>query len=306
MAHAAAPGRDPDAAIRTDLLEKRYGRRVALHGLSLTVPRGSVFGFLGPNGAGKTTAVKLLLGLVRPTAGEGMVLGGPIGDPSARRRIGYLPELFRYQEWLSAREVLRSHAVLAGLGRERIAAATDSALELVGLEGEGRRRVGAFSKGMQQRLGLAAALIGEPELVVLDEPTSALDPVGRHEVRGIIQGLRHRGATVFLNSHLLTEIEAVCDEVAVVDHGRVIASGRLDELLQARGAEVAVDGLDSAAVARLGGSMAAPGAAIFPDIAESDVPELVAAIVASGGRVYRVTPRKASLEQIFLDWLEVR
>ena len=306
MAHAAAPGRDPDAAIRTDLLEKRYGRRVALHGLSLTVPRGSVFGFLGPNGAGKTTAVKLLLGLVRPTAGEGMVLGGPIGDPSARRRIGYLPELFRYQDWLSAREVLRSHAVLSGLGRERIAAATDSALELVGLEGEGRRRVGAFSKGMQQRLGLAAALIGEPELVVLDEPTSALDPVGRHEVRGIIQGLRHRGATVFLNSHLLTEIEAVCDEVAVVDHGRVIASGRLDELLQARGAEVAVDGLDSAAVARLGGTMAAPGAAIFPDIAESDVPELVAAIVANGGRVYRVTPRKASLEQIFLDWLEVR
>lgn len=296
----------PTAAIRTELLERRYGRRVALQGLSLVVPRGSVFGFLGPNGAGKTTAVKLLLGLVRPTAGEGMVLGLPIGDPVARRRIGYLPELFRYQDWLTGREVLRSHAALAGLRQAQRGEEVDRALEAVGLAGDGRRRVGAFSKGMQQRLGLAVALLGEPELIVLDEPTSALDPLGRHQVRGIIQGLRARGATVFLNSHLLTEIEAVCDEVAVIDRGRVIAQGQLTDLLQAKGVLVQVTGLTAEEIAALGGSLGEEGTARFPDLAESDVPELVAAIVARGGRIHAVLPQRASLEERFLNWLEVR
>jgi len=295
-----------DAAIRTELLARRYGRRTALEGLSLSVPRGAVFGFLGPNGAGKTTAVKLLLGLVRPTGGEGMVLGRRLGDPAARRRIGYLPELFRYQDWLSAREVLEAHAALIGLPRAARRAQAERMLERVALGRDGLRRVGAFSKGMQQRLGLAVALLGDPELVVLDEPTSALDPVGRHDVRGIIQSLRAEGRTVFLNSHLLSEVEAVCDEVAVIDHGRVVAQGSLPALLAVTGVEVEVEGLGEEAIAALGGRFTPPRTALFPDLGEAEIPALVAALVARDGRIHAVRPQRQSLEQRFLDWLEVR
>src|SRR5919202_5916946 len=218
-------------AIYTLELAKRYRTVTALAGLTMTVPRGGGFGFLGPNGAGKTTAVKLLVGLTRPTSGEGLVLGAPLGDLRARRRIGYLPELFRYQDWLSAREVLRLHCALAGIPHERRAREIGEALATVGLATRANDRVGTFSKGMQQRLGLGVALLGRPELVLLDEPTSALDPVGRHDVREIIRELKQRGTTVFLNSHLLSEVEQVCDRVAVVDHGRVIATGPLAELV---------------------------------------------------------------------------
>src|SRR5437016_6077669 len=197
----------------------------------MTVPRGEIFGFLGPNGAGKTTSVKLLLGLLRPTSGEAWLLGETIGDLKTRRRIGYLPELFRYQGWLTAREVLALHCDLAPLERSTWREEIKRALETVGLTDRGDSRVSTFSKGMQQRLGLGAALLGKPELVFLDEPTSALDPVGRHDVREIIRGLASRGTAVFLNSHLLSEVEQVCDRVAVVDHGRVIASGTMDGLL---------------------------------------------------------------------------
>ena len=217
--------------IETDGLAKRYGRTDALVDLSMQVDAGEVFGFLGPNGAGKTTAVKLLLGLARPTGGGGTVLDAPIGDRLARRRIGYLPELFRYQPWLRAREVLALHGRLIGGGADRSRAAIDRVLDEVGLLDRADDVVGAFSKGMQQRLGLGVALLGSPALIVLDEPTSALDPVGRADVRSIIRRARDAGATIFLNSHLLTEVERVCDRVAIVDHGRVLASGRLDDLL---------------------------------------------------------------------------
>ena len=226
----------PAAAIETTDLAKRYGRITALVGLSMRVERGSIFGFLGPNGAGKTTAVKLLLGLARPTSGEALVLGAPISDgpahQAARRRIGYLPELFRYQGWLSAREVLDAHCALTGIDREARPREIASALETVGLAARADDRVQGFSKGMQQRLGLGVALLGSPELIVLDEPTSALDPVGRRDVREIVRGLRERGTTVFLNSHLLSEVERVCDHVAIVNEGRVLATGALDELVR--------------------------------------------------------------------------
>ena len=236
-------------AISTHDLAKRYGGVTALAGLTMTVPRGEVFGFLGPNGAGKTTSVKLLLGLARPSGGEGRVLGAPLGDRESRRRIGYLPELFRYQEWLSAREVLALHAALLDLPRGERGAAIGEALTLVGLAARGDDRVGTFSKGMQQRLGLGVALLGRPELVLLDEPTSALDPVGRHDVREIIRHLRARGVAVFLNSHLLGEVEQVCDRVAIVDHGRVVATGSLDELLGGtQEVRLRVTGLDAAAM----------------------------------------------------------
>ena len=223
-----------DAAIETTALAKRYGSTTALAGLTMHVPAGHVFGFLGPNGAGKTTAVKLLLGLARPTAGGGTVLGRPLGDRAARARIGYLPELFRYQAWLTARDVLGLHASLAGLPHGDRRAAIGDALAMVGLADRGDDRVGTFSKGMQQRLGLGVALLGRPDLVFLDEPTSALDPIGRQDVRAVIRALRDRGTAVFLNSHLLTEVERVCDAVAIVDHGTVVAAGTLDELLRSR------------------------------------------------------------------------
>src|SRR5215210_1475746 len=174
-------------AIETADLRKRYGDVDALAGLSMSVGRGEVFGFLGPNGAGKTTTVKILLGLARPTSGSGKVLGAPMGDLGTRRRIGYLPELFRYQPWLKAREVLTLHAELMGLPRARRRAAAEEALGIVGLADRAGDQVGKLSKGMQQRLGLGTALIGDPALVILDEPTSALDPVGRVDVRQIVR-----------------------------------------------------------------------------------------------------------------------
>src|SRR5256712_9283435 len=206
----------------------------------MTVPRGEVFGFLGPNGGGKARGVKLLLGLLKPSSGEGWLLGRRVGALRPRRRIGYLPELFRYQGWLSAGEVLALHCELAPLPRSSWKDEIGGTLETVGLSDRGNDRVSTFSKGMQQRLGLGAALLGEPELVFLDEPTSALDPVGRHDVREIIRGLASRGTAVFLNSHLLSEGEQVCDRVAAADHGRVIASGAMDELL--RGTTVRLGG----------------------------------------------------------------
>ena len=223
--HASSP------AVHTIELRKQYRRTVALQGISMTVGRGEVFGFLGPNGAGKTTAVKLLLGLVHPSGGQAMVLGAPAGDVETRRKIGYLPELFRFQAWLSAREVLLLHCRLLRLPRQRWTGSVDGALATVGLSERGQDKVGAFSKGMQQRLGLGVALLGDPELVVLDEPTSALDPVGRHQVREVIREFRERGTTVFLNTHLLEEVEQVCDRVAVIDKGRTIATGTLAELV---------------------------------------------------------------------------
>jgi ABC-2 type transport system ATP-binding protein len=307
MAAAPAIGAAADSpAIHTVDLSKRFGSTVALAGLSMTVPRGEIFGFLGPNGAGKTTSVKLLLGLLRPTSGEAWLLGEAIGDLKTRKRIGYLPELFRYQGWLAAREVLALHCELAPLDRSTWREEITNALETVGLSDRADDRVSTFSKGMQQRLGLAAALLGKPELVFLDEPTSALDPVGRHDVREIIRGLSARGTAVFLNSHLLSEVEQVCDRVAVVDHGRVIASGTMDELLSGTAVRVRVSGLDGAARTKLAGfgPLDDEGDHLtFTRLDVERVPELVSTIVALGGRIYEVAPRHQTLEDRFLQLL---
>jgi len=298
-------------AIRTDELAKRYGKITALAGLTMSIPAGDVFGFLGPNGAGKTTAVKLLLGLARPTSGEGWVLGAPLSDRAAHRRarrgVGYLPELFRYQHWLSAREVLRVHCELIGLDRAVWDAEIKDALGIVGLTDRADDRVGGYSKGMQQRLGLGVALLGRPALVLLDEPTSALDPVGRHDVREIIRALKARGTTVFLNSHLLTEVEQVCDRVAIVDKGRVIQVGTLGELLTTDAVRVRATGLENGAheALRAFGELQREGEwIVVRGIAPDRVPELVRAIVERGGRVYAVEPRHESLEDRFLSLLE--
>ncbi len=291
-------------AIEVTDLRKRYGPIEALAGLTMTVGRGEVFGFLGPNGAGKTTTVKLLLGLARPTGGAGKVLGAPLGDLRARRKIGYLPELFRYQPWLKAREVLTLHAELMGMPRSRRQKAADDALGIVGLADRAGDLVGRFSKGMQQRLGLGVALLGEPALVVLDEPTSALDPVGRVDVRGIVRSAADRGAAVFLNSHLLSEVEQVCDRVAIIDHGRVVASGELDDVLGQAETQIRVTGLsesDLPAVERFGPPTLEGDLLSIRPMAADAVPELVAQLVSMGAKISEVRSGRSSLEQRFLE-----
>jgi ABC-2 type transport system ATP-binding protein len=301
--------------IETDRLAKRYGRSDALIDLTMEVGAGEVFGFLGPNGAGKTTAVKLLLGLARPTGGRGTVLDAPLGDRTIRRRIGYLPELFRYQPWLRAREVVELHMRLRGGEGRRAAqgggdetrgnAEVQRVLEVVGLSDRADDVVGTFSKGMQQRLGLAVALVGRPELIVLDEPTSALDPVGRADVRSIIRALRDAGTTVFLNSHLLTEVERVCDRVAIVDRGRVLASGGLDSLLGTPTVRIRVTDLPSDALSGLEpfGRLASgdDGWLTFEGVAAERVPDLVAAIVKRGGRIHAVDQGRSTLEDRYFE-----
>jgi ABC-2 type transport system ATP-binding protein len=272
----------PGDAIAARALAKRYGRIDALHDLTLRVARGECLGFLGPNGAGKSTAVKMLVGLVRPTGGAAEVLGKPVGDRAVRARIGYLPELFRYPDWLAAREVLAFHARLLRL--DGAAREIDAVLGEVGLRERAADRVGTFSKGMQQRLGLAVALLGAPEIVFLDEPTSALDPVGRSDVRALIERLRARGTTVFLNSHLLGEVERVCDRVCVVDRGRVVAEGPVDALTGARrGVRVLLD----------------DGWRDF-DCAPAEIPDLIARLVREGARIHAVEPNQTTLEDRFL------
>ena len=296
----------PAAAVETHELRKEFGRIVALAGLTMTVPRGEVFGFLGPNGAGKTTAVKLLLGLSRPTGGQGRILGAALGDVATRRRIGYLPELFRYQGWMTAREVLALHCELARLPRPDWQPAIGDVLGLVGLTDRADDRTETFSKGMQQRLGLAVALLGRPDLVILDEPTSALDPVGRQDVRAIIGALRDRGTTVFLNSHLLTEVERVCDRVAIVDRGRVIAELTMAELTRESGVGIRVTGEDGVGreVAARYGQTRVDGEWLYVDgVAEASVPALVADLVARGGAIHAVVPTRHTLEERFMSLL---
>jgi ABC-2 type transport system ATP-binding protein len=291
--------------IDTEGLAKRFGQTDALIDLTMRIEPGEVFGFLGPNGAGKTTAVKLLLGLARPTGGHGTVLGAPLGDRVARRRIGYLPEQFRYQPWLRAREVLELHRRLIGGDIDRSASAIDTILADVGLLDRANDAVGGFSKGMQQRLGLGVALLGAPALVVLDEPTSALDPVGRADVRSIIRRARDAGSTIFLNSHLLTEVERVCDRVAIIDHGGVVASGRLDDLLGESSVRIRATDLPKTATAsldRFGRVVASDdGWLSIAGIDRDAIPDLVAAIVRAGGRVHAVDAGRATLEDRYME-----
>jgi ABC-2 type transport system ATP-binding protein len=288
-------------------LRKRYGRQPAVDDVGFTVGRGEVVGLLGPNGAGKTTVIKLLLGLVRPDAGEVLLLGRPAREPASRARVGYLPELFRYQPWLTAAEVLRLHVRLAGV--DVAAGERREALAMVSLADRADDRVGGFSKGMQQRLGLAVALVARPELVVLDEPTSALDPIGRADVRDLLLALKARGVAVLLNSHLIGEVERVCDRVVILDKGRVAASGTLAELLGQRELRLRLGNVGPDAEARLAaaGRLLRSGdsftVALPADEAASAVPELVADLVALGVRVHAVEPGRISLEERLLDIL---
>lgn len=273
---------EPPALLATGL-RKRYGSVVALDDVSLSVAPGELVGLVGANGAGKSTLVKISCGLVRPTTGTVTVCGAPAGSREARRHLGYLAELFRFPGWCSASEILVLHQRLAGSSGGQ--AERDELLELVGLSDVAGRRVERMSKGMQQRLGIAQALVGEPKLLLLDEPTSALDPAGRRAIRAVLLELRDRGIAVLINSHLLGELERVCDRVAILAHGKVVADGRPHELTQSGGVEI----------------QTGTGSRHFPDAGRDDIPRIVASLVADGVDIYEVTLVRSTLEDAYLE-----
>ena len=294
------------AAIEIHSLRKVFGEKVAVADLTLMVERGEVFGFLGPNGAGKTTAVKMLLGLIAPTSGEGKLLGLPLGDHMGRERVGFLPEHFRFHDWLTAEEFLRLHGELYRMSSDRLGRRVPELLDLVGLAPHAGKRLRTFSKGMLQRIGLAQALLNDPELVLLDEPTSGLDPVGRRLVRDIIHDLRKGGTTVFLNSHLLSEVEITCDRVAFIKHGVVLRTSILQELVEGElTVEVRARGLTSevlSGLSRWSPSVRADGEHLSLTLAgEADLPEINRYLVERGVDVYSLSPQNISLEDLFIQ-----
>ena len=270
-------------ALAVTELRKRYGKLDALRGVGLEVAPGELFGLLGPNGAGKSTLVKIACGLVRPTAGSAEIAGAPAGSPAAHAALGYLAELFRFPEWLTADELLALHQSLAR--SEGGAAERAELLSLVGLTEASGKRVGAMSKGMQQRLGIAQAMVGSPRLLLLDEPTSALDPAGRRTVRRLLEELRSRGVAVLLNSHLLSEVELVCDRVAIISRGEVVAAGSPRELSRPGGIEIET----------------ATGTRVFETASRDDAPAIVRDLVASGEEIYGVRVLSSSLEDAYLE-----
>jgi ABC-2 type transport system ATP-binding protein len=270
-------------ALQATQVRKSYGPVEALKGLDLEVGEGELVGLLGPNGAGKSTLVKIACGLVRPSGGSARVVGAPAGSPEAHAALGYLAELFRFPDWLSADELLALHQRLAG--SEGGAGERERLLAAVGLAEAAGRRVAAMSKGMQQRLGLAQALVGQPRLLLLDEPTSALDPAGRRTVRRLLEDLRGQGVAVLLNSHLLSEVELVCDRVAIIARGELVAAGTPDELSHAGGVEVET----------------ASGRRLFERARREDAPGIVRDLVAAGEQVYGVHVLRSSLEDAYLE-----
>lgn len=299
---------DPVPAVAAQRLRKSYGNVLAVADIDMTVSPGEVFGLLGPNGAGKTTLVKILVGLARADAGAAAIFGLPAGSLGAKRRLGFLPELFRFHDWMTATEFLEFHGRLAGLKRSEAAGRARLLLEKVGMAARADSRLAAFSKGMLQRMGIAQALMGRPDIVFLDEPTSALDPIGRRDVRDLIRELKTEGVTVFLNSHLLSEIETVCDRVAILNRGVVVAEGDLDSLLSARTLMVKVGSFDAerlrSAVEDFGLASAQNGELLFNLVSEDRIPEVVRRLVNAGIDVHRVTLRADSLEDLFVRVVE--
>ena len=306
---------DSPFVIETQNLRKEYGGRVgkrgfvAVQNLSLSVPRGHVFGFLGPNGAGKTTTINMLLGNIYPTSGTANLLGRPVGDLDARRRLGFLPEKFQFHDFLTAEEFLDLHGRLYGMGAKQRRVRIGETLEIVGLSARRKNRIREFSKGMQQRVGLAQAILNDPDLVILDEPTSALDPLGRREVREIVTHLKNQGKTVMLNSHLLSEIEMTCDQVAILKAGQIVRQGKIDDLLAAPSTVQMRIGNQTPGLVKalesLSRTVGVDGEQVTATIAdEAAIPDLVAAVVKEGGRLMSLIPMRESLEDLFIRVVE--
>jgi ABC-2 type transport system ATP-binding protein len=274
--------------------------------LTLTVEQGEVFGFLGPNGAGKTTSIKMLLNLIEPSGGEARLFGVSYANPEVRSRIGFLPEHFRFHDWLTAQEFLELHADLYRISRSVARQRIPELLELVGLAPHREKKLREFSKGMLQRIGLAQALLNRPALVILDEPTSGLDPVGRRLVRDIIRDLKQEGTTVFLNSHLLSEVEITCDRVAFIKHGEVIHTSPLQQLVEGElSVEIRARNLSAEVVAglqRWSGNVRQDGDHLSLTLpGEADLPQINRYLVEQGVDVYALNPKHVSLEDLFIE-----
>jgi ABC-2 type transport system ATP-binding protein len=302
-------------AIRIEELTKDYAigfwrRRPyrALDRLTLEIEPGEVFGFLGPNGAGKTTTLKLLMQLIYPTAGRAEILGRPVGDVGVRRRIGYLPENPSFYDYLTAEELLNYFGELFGMPAPARGTRVSALLDRVGIGGERRLQLRKFSKGMIQRVGIAQALLNDPEIIFLDEPMSGLDPIGRRDVRSLILELRDQGRTIFFSSHILADAEALCRRVAIVAGGRLAAAGRLSDILafQVHGWELVVANMSAELFARVKGSVRrateiSPGRYTLELSLEQSPDRILSALSAGGATLVSLNPMRETLEDFFMQ-----
>lgn len=295
--------------IETDKLTKIYGKKVGCSEVTVNVHEGDVFGLLGPNGAGKSTFIKMMTGLIFPTSGKAAVLGKPLGDVSIRKRIGYLPEIFKYQEWMTGVDLLSFHASLYKMDKKEAKKRIEDVLLLVNLKGHEKYRVGTYSKGMQQRLGFASAMLTSPDLLFLDEPTSALDPIGRKEVRDIIMMLKNQGKTVLLNSHLLSEVEMVCDSLAIINKGSLVKQGKLDDILESK-LILHIEACDIndeilSKLKRIDPLLLKDNNKLTLKIRDrEDINEAGSIIVQNGGKLYRLEAKKENLENMFIKMIK--
>lgn len=296
--------------IRTTALTKTYNGKGGISDVSLTIGEGTIYGFLGPNGSGKSTFVRTLLGLLKPTSGEGFILGEPIGSIRSREQSGYLPELFRYPDWMTGRQLLERHAELCKMPVRQRKKRIEEVVELVGMTGREGGRVSGFSKGMSQRIGLACAILNDPKVVFLDEPTSALDPIGRKDVRDLMVYLRDEGKTVFLNSHLLHEVESVCDHVSIIHEGDMIVQGPWRELMQIESqVEIVTDHPQEVqwpAFVVHSQKLKQDGTRTrwnlqFAD--NQDIPRIIHYLSEQRISVYEMLPITPHLEDVFLHWV---
>ena len=282
-------------------------KKRVLHGISFEVHEGEIFGFVGPNGAGKTTTLKVLMGLIRPSGGHASILGHDVRETEFRRHVGFLPENPYFYDYLSGRETLDFYARLCGVSGSERARRVETLLEWVGLSHAADARLRTYSKGMQQRVGIAQALVHDPRVVFLDEPMSGLDPIGRKEIRDLILRLRAEGKTVFMNTHILSDVELVCDRVAIIVRGRIRHEGAIDEFLSGEGREtdVVVSQLSADAASaleeRLSARLRSLGDRMELRVPEKSVSEALRLVLEAGSEVLSVTPHRASLESVFLS-----
>lgn len=298
-----------NCVIETHELTKRYENGKGCINIQIEVHKGEVYGFLGPNGAGKSTFIKTLVGLLFPTSGSAEILGRPLGDLEAKKRMGYLPELFKYQDWMTGKDLLKFHSQLYKLDASKIPSKIEEVLEMVNMKGSENYKIGTYSKGMQQRIGMASALLCDPELIFLDEPTSALDPIGRKEVRDMILTLKQMNKTVFLNSHLLGEVEQVCDAAAIISHGHIVKQGLMADMLRGQNSleieadEIGYDLLED--LKNYDGDMLYDGKIIRLKLHEvSDTPLIAGKIINSGAKLYSLKPQSNKLEDLFIQLIE--
>ncbi|TET45784.1 ABC transporter ATP-binding protein [candidate division TA06 bacterium] len=298
--------------LETRLLTKIYKSPIAqkkvkaVDGLSVAVVEGEIFGFLGPNAAGKTTTIKMLTGLLSPTSGEALLFGEKLGNASLRMKMGFLPEQPYFYPYLTGVELLDFCAQIFGMRTDKRRVKVEQLLDMVDLRDAGRMRISSYSRGMLQRIGLAQALINDPELVILDEPLAGLDPIGRRDVRDIILKMKKEGKTVFFSSHILPDVEMICDRVGILINGRLMSVGRLDELLkeEVESIEITVEGLDGSHLEKLGAKgerVIVSGDRVMIEVSHPEVASKIQGeILAAGGRVVSLVPRKKTLEEHFM------